>query len=76
MQRLLTEGFGISFDASGHPICDDPLHYYVLELDDATKVLKNSRGAPLYYGEMDLDRFLEAREHVNRGETFKILDMR
>jgi radical SAM superfamily enzyme YgiQ (UPF0313 family) len=75
VQRLLTEGFGISFDASGHPVCDEALHYYVLELDDATKVLKNPRGEPLYYGEMDLDRFLEARDHVNRGETFKILDM-
>jgi radical SAM superfamily enzyme YgiQ (UPF0313 family) len=76
VQRLLTENFGISFDATGHPLCDDALHYYVLELDDATKVLKNARGEPLYYGEMDLERFLEAREYVNRGETFKILDMR
>jgi hypothetical protein len=76
VQRLLTENFDISFDATGHPICDDALHYYVLELDDATKVLKNARGEPLYYGEMDLERFLEAREYVNRGETFKILDMR
>jgi radical SAM superfamily enzyme YgiQ (UPF0313 family) len=76
VQRLLTENFGISFDAAGHPICDDALHYYVLELDDATKVLKSPRGEPLYYGEMDLERFLEARDYVNRGETFKILDMR
>jgi hypothetical protein len=48
----------------------------VLELDDATKVLQCPGGEPLYYGEMDLERFLEARDHVNRGETFKILDMR
>jgi len=39
-------------------------------------VLKSPRGEPLYYGEMDLERFLEARDYVNRGETFKILDMR
>jgi radical SAM superfamily enzyme YgiQ (UPF0313 family) len=75
VQAALTDSFGIAFDASGHPICDDALHYYVLELDDATKVLKNSRGEPLYYGDMDLEQFLEAREYVNRGETFKILDM-
>jgi len=75
VKQLLGESFGITFDAAGHPVCDEALHYYVLELDDATKVLKNPRGEPLYYGDMDLDVFLEAREHVNRGETFKILDL-
>jgi radical SAM superfamily enzyme YgiQ (UPF0313 family) len=76
VQSLLGENFGIAFDEGGHPLCDDALHYYVLQLDDATKVLHNSKGEPLYYGEMDLDTFLEARDHVDRGETFKVLEMK
>jgi len=46
-----------------------------LELDDATKVMHGSNGAPLNFGEMPDDVFLQAREYVNTGQIERILDM-
>ena len=57
------------------PICDDAFHKYVLELDDATKVLDDKDGNPVNFGDMPMDTFLEAREHANNGEIEKILEM-
>jgi hypothetical protein len=44
-------------------------------LDDATKILNNKNGDPVNFGEMPMDQFLEAREHINNGEIDKILKM-
>ena len=71
----LAENFDISFDKAGEPICDENFHQYVLELDDATKVLNNKNGDPVNFGEMDIDTFLQAREYTDSGEIEKILDM-
>ena len=71
----LQEHFGINHDSNGEPICDDAFHDYVLELDDATKVLNNKNGDPVNLGSMPMDTFLEAREHANNGELDKILEM-
>ena len=71
----LSEHFDISFNAIGQPICDENFHKYVLELDDATKVLNDKNGNPVNFGEMPLDVFLQAREHVNNGNIEKILEM-
>jgi hypothetical protein len=71
----LTENFDISFDKLGEPICDENFHQYVLELDDATKVLNNKNGDPVNFGEMDINTFLQTREHVNNNEIEKILEM-
>jgi hypothetical protein len=71
----LTEHFGISFNSKGDPVCDDAFHNYVLELDDATKVLNNRHGDPVNFGEMPMDTFLQAREYVDSGQIEKILDM-
>jgi hypothetical protein len=47
-----------------------------LELDDATKILCDPEtGDPLNFSEIPTDQFLEAREHIDRDETFRILDM-
>ena len=43
----LKKHFGIEFDKRGLPVCDDNFHNYVLELDDATKVLNNKNGDPV-----------------------------
>ena len=40
-------GFDIQFDNFGKPICDDNFHKYVLELDAATKGLKDQEIAEL-----------------------------
>ena len=71
----LTEHFDISFDKTGEPVCDENFHKYVLELDDATKVLNNKNGEPVNFGDMSMDTFLQAREHVDSGEIEKILEM-
>ena len=71
----LEEHFHISFDALGQPVCDDEFHKYVLELDDATKVLNDRKGNPVNFGDMPIDTFLQAREYVNAGSIEKILEM-
>ena len=38
-----------------HIICDDKFHAYVLELDDATKVLNDKNGNPINFGDMSMD---------------------
>ena len=71
----LEEHFHISHDALGRPVCDDEFHKYVLELDDATKVLDDRKGNPVNFGDMPIDTFLQAREHANAGNIEKILEM-
>lgn len=72
---ILSRTFGLSFGADGEPVCDEALRRYVLELDDATKVMHNERGEPLYFGAMSMDQFLVARKYADEGEIEKILEM-
>ena len=71
----LTKHFGITYDKFGQPTCDNNFHKYVLELDDATKVLNDKNGNPVNFGEMPLDTFLQAREYVDAGNIEKVLEM-
>ena len=71
----LSEHFNISFDKYGEPICDENFHKYVLELDDATKVLNDKYGNPVNFGDMPLDKFLEARNYADNDQIEKILEM-
>jgi radical SAM superfamily enzyme YgiQ (UPF0313 family) len=73
----LTDVFGITFDPfSGEPMCDEFLHNYILELDDATKLLHDPRtGDPLNYSEMPMSTFEKVRDLVDAGRTLEILDM-
>ena len=71
----LKKHFDLNFDEHGEPICDDAFHTYVLELDDATKVLNNKNGEPVNFGSMKMDTFLEAREYIDSNQIEKILDM-
>ncbi len=77
VRRTLSDVFGISFNpATGEPICDENFHQYVLELDDATKLLHNPKtGEPLNFSDMPMDVFLKAREYVDNRQIFKILEM-
>jgi len=74
-RSLLNKNFGISFGEFGEPICDDAFHAYVLELDDATKVLHNEQGEALNFGAMPMDTFLQAREYVDTDRIEKVLEM-
>ena len=71
----LKKHFDISFDNFGKPVCDENFHKYVLELDDATKVLNSLNGEMVNFSDTPLDTFLEAREHVDNDEIEKILEM-
>ena len=71
----LKKHFDIEFDQYGDPICDDNFHNYVLELDDATKILNDMQGNPVNFGEMPLDQFLQTREYVDNGQIEKILEI-
>ena len=75
VKSRLQENFKISFNKFGSPICDENFHQYVLELDDATKVLKNSKGDFLNYSEMSDNEFIEARNFIDSDEVEKILEM-
>lgn len=75
VRKTLNENFGIHYDKENNPICDENLHFYVLELDDATKVMHDQKGRPLNFGKMSMDAFLLAREYVHSGQIHKILDM-
>lgn len=72
---ILTRDFGISFNHSGEPVIDEALRNYVLELDDATKVMHGRDGQPLNFGAMSEGQFLEARGYVDNGQIERILDM-
>jgi len=71
----LTEYFDISFDKLGQPNCDENFHKYVLELDDATKVLNDKNGNPVNFGNMPLETFLQAREYIDTNRIEKVLEM-
>ncbi|MAG27235.1 hypothetical protein CMI47_17010 [Candidatus Pacearchaeota archaeon] len=71
----LTEHFGITYNVLGEPVCDENFHNYVLELDDATKVLNDIHGMPVNFGNMPMDVFLQARQYVDSGQIEKVLDM-
>ena len=68
--------FILAFDEQeAEPVADQALRDYILELDDATKVMHNQDGRPLNFGAMPDEQFLEVREHVESGQIEKILDM-
>ena len=71
----LTKHFNISFNRWGQPTCDEHFYNYVLELDDATKVLNDKNGCPVNFGAMETGDFLEARNHADSGNIEKILEM-
>ena len=73
--KTLKENFNIIFDDNNDPICDDNFYFYVSELDDATKILNDKKGNPINFGDMPLDEFLKAREHIDNDEIEKILEM-
>jgi len=71
----LKNHFNIEFDQHGEPICDDNFHNYVLELDDATKILNDKYENPVNFGEMPIEQFLKAREYIDDDKIEKILEM-
>ena len=77
VQDQLVKVFGLKIDpVTLRPVCDENFRQYCLQLDDATKVLHDPKtGQVLHFSEMTDDQFLQAREYVDSGQIFKILDM-
>jgi len=75
VQERLTRGFGLSFGPDGQPIVNDALLSYVLELDDADKLLVDKNGEDVYYGAMTPAQFRRCRELVAEGRTEEILSL-
>lgn len=80
VRQKLTDIFGITFKPSANktspfePVYDQSFYDYLITLDDATKVLKQGEET-LNFSNMPLDTFLQAREYVDSGNIFKILEM-
>ena len=75
VRKDLKKHFDIEDDGLGDPICDDNFHNYVLELDDATKILNDKNGDPVNFGSMPMNQFLQAREYIDNDQIEKILEM-
>jgi radical SAM superfamily enzyme YgiQ (UPF0313 family) len=75
VRKDLKKHFDIKYDGLGEPICDDNFHRYVLELDDATKVLNNKNGFPVNFSDMPMNQFLQAREYIDNNQLEKVLEM-
>lgn len=75
VRKELKRVFGLNFDENFEPVCDDKFYKYLVELDDATKVLHGENEEPLNFGDMSTNQFLEAREYVDSNHIEKILDM-
>ncbi len=75
VRKKLSEIFGIRFDKRGKPIPDEAFRTYVLELNDATKLLMGADGEPLNFSEVPQDKFVEARRLTDEGRTLEILDL-
>jgi hypothetical protein len=75
VRKDLKKHFDIKYDGLGEPICDDNFHRYVLELDDATKVLNNKNGFPVNFSDIPMDQFLQAREYIDNDKPEKVLEM-
>jgi hypothetical protein len=67
--------FNINFDNSGNPLPDENLYKYILELDDATKLLTGKDGLPLNFSAMEDDVFYKAVDYVKNKQTLKIIEM-
>ena len=75
VKKDLIKHFDLEFNQYGETICDENFHRYVLELDDATKILNDKKGNPVNYGDMSTDQFLQVRHYADSGRLEKILEM-
>ena len=76
VREALSKRFNLSFnDTDGSLIPDNNLQSYVESLNDASDVLYDETGEPLYYGNMSDEQFSDVRNYIDSGNIFKILDM-
>ena len=73
VQARLAEGFGLKFDVNGQPVCNDDLLEYVLQLDDADKVLVDKNGNDVFYSEMTPSQFKKCSELLDAGDLEAVM---
>ena len=83
VRKSLSRAFNLSFvpaepNTAGvlwDPLLDENFHRYLIELDDATKVLIDPHtGEPVNFSEMPNKLFLKIRECIDTDNLFKILE--
>jgi radical SAM superfamily enzyme YgiQ (UPF0313 family) len=68
--------FGITFnEKTRQPVPDENFRQYVLELNDANKMIANSDGRPLNYSDMPDDLFIEVRSMLDAGKLDEVLSL-
>lgn len=75
VRQLLEQHFGIGFDATNKPLHDEGLRRYILELDDATKLLHGRDGKPLNFSSISDGTFIEARRLIDADRLENVLDL-
>lgn len=76
VKEQLSAVFGLTFDpATSLPVADERYKKYVLELNDANKLLCAENGQPLNYSAMPDDQFVEIRDMLDSGKIFDVLEL-
>lgn len=75
VQEVLARAFGLSFDSDGNVAHDEALRQYVLQLEDADKMVEGRDGRPVNYGDVSDDMFLRIGELVSAGRTAEVLGL-
>uniref|UniRef100_UPI003D095BB7 B12-binding domain-containing radical SAM protein n=1 Tax=Roseibium sp. TaxID=1936156 RepID=UPI003D095BB7 len=76
VRDILGEVFDLKFDAkTNRPIADEAFRQYVLELNDATKMITNTSGRPLNYSDLSDDEFVQVREKLDARDLDAVLGM-
>ncbi len=74
VQELLGQVFGLTFNPlTRQPVQDEHFRAYVLELNDATKMITNKDGSPLNYSAMTDDLFVEVRAMLDGRDLEGVL---
>ncbi|MBO6756968.1 MAG: radical SAM protein [Roseibium sp.] len=76
VRKVIGEVFDLKFDPKTHqPVADENFRQYVLELNDATKMITNADGRPLNYSDMTDDQFVEVREMLDARDLDGVLGL-
>lgn len=76
VKEILKKQFSLSFDSiSGDVIPDDKLMSYAEKLNDASDVLYDETGEPIYYGDMTEKEFTDVQNLIESKDIFNILGM-
>lgn len=76
VRATLGDVFNLKFDRkSGQPVGDENFRQYVLELNDATKMITNENGRPLNFSSLSDDEFVQVREKLDAQDHDAVLAM-